>query len=205
MYNYCYATIARRKMRCLVTAGKYVNNTRAIARQLFGKRVPVAADTQQRPSYCWTITMETIFFMWFVPKCYKRVSRIPELKLWAVLLSEVTWSSWLVSESAYEEKTRRLVWNGREPGTQLIELSVDKVLHGRLWQKDLSAENWYISTILKSVCQETASGRCNTLRTLVCVCHWYMQCSSEWCIQVASNPVYTPSIVSHTPLSRNNN
>jgi hypothetical protein len=31
-------------MCCLVTAGKYVNNTRAIARQLFGKRVPAATD-----------------------------------------------------------------------------------------------------------------------------------------------------------------
>jgi hypothetical protein len=32
-------------MRCLVTAGKHVNNTRAIARQLLGKRVPAATDT----------------------------------------------------------------------------------------------------------------------------------------------------------------
>jgi hypothetical protein len=45
MYNCCYATIARRNKRCLVTAGKHVNNTWAIARQLLGKRVPVAMDT----------------------------------------------------------------------------------------------------------------------------------------------------------------
>jgi hypothetical protein len=32
-------------MRCLVTAGKHVNNTRAIARRLLGKRVPAATDT----------------------------------------------------------------------------------------------------------------------------------------------------------------
>jgi hypothetical protein len=31
-------------MRCLVTAGKHVNNTRAIARELLGKRVPAATD-----------------------------------------------------------------------------------------------------------------------------------------------------------------
>jgi hypothetical protein len=30
--------------RCLVTAGKHGNNTRAIARQLLGKRVPEAMD-----------------------------------------------------------------------------------------------------------------------------------------------------------------
>jgi hypothetical protein len=32
-------------MHCLVTAGKHINNTQAIARQLLGKRVPVATDT----------------------------------------------------------------------------------------------------------------------------------------------------------------
>jgi hypothetical protein len=46
MYNRCYATIARRKMRCLVTADKHINNTRAFARQLLGKRVPAASDAQ---------------------------------------------------------------------------------------------------------------------------------------------------------------
>jgi hypothetical protein len=34
----------RRNMRCLVTASKPINNTRAITRQLLGKRVPVAMD-----------------------------------------------------------------------------------------------------------------------------------------------------------------
>jgi hypothetical protein len=32
-------------MRCFVTAGKHVNDTWAIARQLLGKRVPPATDT----------------------------------------------------------------------------------------------------------------------------------------------------------------
>jgi hypothetical protein len=32
-------------MCCLVTAGKHVNNTCGIARQLLSKRVPVATDT----------------------------------------------------------------------------------------------------------------------------------------------------------------
>jgi hypothetical protein len=32
-------------MRCLVTAGKHVNNTWDIARQLLGKRIPAATDT----------------------------------------------------------------------------------------------------------------------------------------------------------------
>jgi hypothetical protein len=32
-------------MRCWVTAGKHVNNIRAIARQLLGKRAQAATDT----------------------------------------------------------------------------------------------------------------------------------------------------------------
>jgi hypothetical protein len=39
--------IARRNMRCLVTAAKHVNNTRVNARQLLGKRVPAAMDTHE--------------------------------------------------------------------------------------------------------------------------------------------------------------
>jgi hypothetical protein len=44
LYICCYATIARRNMRCLVTTSKYVSNTSTVARQLLGKRVPVATD-----------------------------------------------------------------------------------------------------------------------------------------------------------------
>jgi hypothetical protein len=32
-------------MRCLVTAGKHVNDIRALTRQLLRKRVPAATDT----------------------------------------------------------------------------------------------------------------------------------------------------------------
>jgi hypothetical protein len=62
-------------MRRLVTAGEHVNDIRTIARQLLGKRVPTA-------------TVEVLLFsMWFVTS---RVSRVPEWKLSAVQLSEVT-------------------------------------------------------------------------------------------------------------------
>jgi hypothetical protein len=49
--------------RSLVTAGKHVDNSRAIARQLLGKRVPVSTDTHAAVD---------VFSMWFVPKCYKQ-------------------------------------------------------------------------------------------------------------------------------------
>jgi hypothetical protein len=45
VYSCCYATIARRNLRCLVTTGKHANNTRPIARQLLGKSVPAVTDT----------------------------------------------------------------------------------------------------------------------------------------------------------------
>jgi hypothetical protein len=45
VYSCCYATTARRNTRCIVTAAKHVNNIQAIARQMFGKRVPAAANT----------------------------------------------------------------------------------------------------------------------------------------------------------------
>jgi hypothetical protein len=37
--------IVRKKMGCLVTAGKHINNTLAITRQPLGKEVPVTMNT----------------------------------------------------------------------------------------------------------------------------------------------------------------
>jgi hypothetical protein len=149
--------------------------------------------------YCWTIIMETVFSMWFVPSCYKEDSLKQQVSCWlksAVQLSEVTWSSWLVSESsvvswmsACEEKTRRLVWNGRQPGTQLVVCQLTRVLYWRLWEEDLIQGSWTIS-IGRSRLQETASGDCNRLRTLVCVGQWTLKCSSEWCIQVFNKSIH---------------
>jgi hypothetical protein len=45
VYSWCYATNSRKNMRCLVMARKHVNNIRAIARQLLGKRVLAATNT----------------------------------------------------------------------------------------------------------------------------------------------------------------
>jgi hypothetical protein len=54
----------KRERALLGKAGKHVNNTRAITRQLIGKRVP--AETNKH------VTMETVFSMWFAPKCNKK-------------------------------------------------------------------------------------------------------------------------------------
>jgi hypothetical protein len=120
----------------------------------------------------------------------------PPAELQSVVSSSVEWSDvkYLVGEwessvvswkSVCEEKTRRLVWNGRQIGTQLVELTVDKSSAQQLWQEELSAGRWRIS-LGRSRFQETASGDCNRLRTLVCVCQWSVKCSSEWCTYVVN-------------------
>jgi hypothetical protein len=70
----CYATITRGNKRCLVAAGKHVNNIRASARQLHGNEFQRQWMRMQRSRYYWTITMETVFSMWFVLRCYKQDS-----------------------------------------------------------------------------------------------------------------------------------
>jgi hypothetical protein len=86
-------------------------------------------------------------------------------------------------KSPYEEMTRRLMWNGRQPGTQLAELPW--VLHGRLWEDDQRTGRWIIF-LRRSHCQKTASGKCNKLNTLVCVGQWAVKCSTEWCVQMVN-------------------
>jgi hypothetical protein len=144
--------------------------------------------------YCWTITMKMVFSMWFMLRCYKPDS----LKQWVSCqqFSWVKWhevAGWWVREfscqfnwkSTCEEKNRWLVWNGQQPGIQLVEgWQLRRVLHGRLWQENLWAESWI--SLGRSRCQETAIGDCNRLRTLVCVCQWSIKCSSKWCIQVVN-------------------
>jgi hypothetical protein len=135
--------------------------------QQANKQTPVS---MRRLRYCWTIT-----------RCYKQDS----LKQWVSCqqFSWVKWhevTGWWVREficqfswkPTHEEKTRRLVWNGHQLGTQLVEdWQLRRVLHGWLWQEDLWAESQRIS-LGRSRCQETASGDCNRLRTLVCMCQW---------------------------------
>jgi hypothetical protein len=152
--------------------------------------------------YCSTITMGTVFSMW---RGYKQESVTLRFSCWlklaAVQLSEVRWSSWLV-----RVQLRVSLWReGYEIGVKWPPawdpvtwvVSWEAVLQGRLWQEDLSAGSWRIS-IVRSRCYETASGDCDRLRTLACVFQWSVNCSSEWRIQVVNKiqyPIHTLSIV----------
>jgi hypothetical protein len=59
--------------------------------------------------------------------------------------------------------------------------------------------NWSIST-LKIRCQEMAGGDCNRLRTIVCVCQWFVMCR-HWVMIVLVSSIWTLSIV--TPMHDN--
>jgi hypothetical protein len=59
----------------------------------------------QHSRYCWTISMETVFSIWFVPKCYKQ--------------GQLSWNSQPSIEAGSNTSTvvLRVVW-GDEKGTQ---------------------------------------------------------------------------------------
>jgi hypothetical protein len=85
----------------------------------------------------------------------------------------------------------------------LVELSVDKGSARAAVTRGLECEKLTIS-LCRSRCQETASGDCNRLRTLVRVCQWSVKWtrSSEWCMQVVNkyNSYNRYPIYSHAPL-----
>jgi hypothetical protein len=69
----------------MITAGKHANNARAIARQLLGKRAP-AAMVEVLLDY----NNGNGVFCGSCRNFISRVSRVPELELSAIQLSEVT-------------------------------------------------------------------------------------------------------------------
>jgi hypothetical protein len=77
---------------------------------------------------------------------------------WSVPRSYVedNWGDPVSWNSASKERTRRLVWNGRQPGS--CQLLVEGwVLHGRLWRQHLSKGSCRLSTA-KSRCLEGLKG-----------------------------------------------
>jgi hypothetical protein len=96
--------------------------------------------------------METAFYMWFVPKCYKQgQSSYGAEELSAVQMSEATRSSWLVSERAQlrfgsveSQPVKRRIgcWceMAASPGPHYLSCQLTRVLHGRLSQEDQSAD-----------------------------------------------------------------
>jgi hypothetical protein len=74
-----YATISRRNIRCLVTAGKYISNTRAIAKQVVGKRVPAATYTHETVEILLDYNNRNCFLCGSCRNVISRVNRVPDL------------------------------------------------------------------------------------------------------------------------------
>jgi hypothetical protein len=103
--------------------GKYfeTNNKTPVVMQRGGQHVPTITELLLKTVLCnlllgscnsLTTTMETgLFYMWFVRRSYlaRQLGRPSQFS------RVVSW------KSASEENIRRLVWNGRQPGTQLVD------------------------------------------------------------------------------------
>jgi hypothetical protein len=161
--------------------------------------------------------------MWTVRRCYEQNSLKQEVLLSSAREAEQRWHcrlyllvvSW---KSACEEKTRWLVWNGRQPATQSAEKSsVREAGKKRVSCRSAAVKRrlymWYLECIIqwdcytsfcaKILCHETASGDCNRLRILVRVRQWSVSaitsCVFTWSINPKSNP--KPRIYIFTPIS----
>jgi hypothetical protein len=114
--------------------------------------------------YCWTITMETVFSMWFVPRCYKQDSLKQQVSCWLRSCQQFSWVKWQevaggwVREFSWklacENQTRRLAWNGCQPGTQFS------------WQEFcMGLQHRGRGIAIVNICyQATASEDCNRLK-----------------------------------------
>jgi hypothetical protein len=107
-----YRLVARQR------PGNKKRNIRPIYEQRLGKHVP--AETRRTQQYSYN-GKGGVFYVVRAEKLKRRQLRQS---------SSVPVVSW---KSACEEKTRRLVWNGRQPGTQLVEgWQLSRPLQGRL-------------------------------------------------------------------------
>jgi hypothetical protein len=73
VYSSCYAVITRRHIRCFVTDGKHVNNSKSLARQLLGKWVPLEPVSKLGISNNIKIggLLDNVFSVRSVQSCYK--------------------------------------------------------------------------------------------------------------------------------------
>jgi hypothetical protein len=106
-------------------------------------------------------------------------------------MREFSWQfSW---KSTCEENTRRLVWNGRQPGTQLVvswQESCTGNCDSMIWVREAGKSPSVEAVDRERLVENVIRLR---MRTLVCACQWSLKCGSEWCIQMvnksnSSNP-----------------
>jgi hypothetical protein len=65
-----------RNMRYLVIAGKHVNSTQAVSRQLLSKQIPAATDAHATVEVLLDYNNGDLLSVRFVPKCYKQKQQV---------------------------------------------------------------------------------------------------------------------------------
>jgi hypothetical protein len=132
-----------------------------IAMQQEDKQTPVS---MQWLRYCWAITMETVFYTWSVPTCYKQDS----LKEW-VQLSEVMWSSWLVIERVQLS----VQW--------IVSLWREDEEVGDKWPQAWDPVSWGLALQWSSA-QEAVKKRlsCKSAAVKRRLYVWYLECVIQW-------------------------
>jgi hypothetical protein len=150
----------------------------------------------QRLRYCWTITVETVFSLCFMPKCYKQgqsSSRVINCQQF----SWVKWhevAGWWVREFSChlkdslwrEDKEVGVKWPPAWDPLSWVVSSVDRssaqaAVTTWAWEAE---ESLSVEAVARKRRVET-----NRLWTLICICQWsvkFVKCSSEWCIQVVN-------------------
>jgi hypothetical protein len=116
--------------------------------------------------------LEAVFSVGYAPRLYNEDTTRP-----AVSFQQFSWVKWRevvgwwvgVQLAVWSQYVKRRLGGWREMAASLGPSQLTRILHGRLWQEDLSVGSWRIS-LGRSRCQETASGDCIRLRTLVCAC-----------------------------------
>jgi hypothetical protein len=135
----------------------------SIARQLFGKHIPAATNTQQKKTSATTQrrckqAFSTIGRLRFLRcPCRRAIKRT----------KKIVWVSW-VSRC---QSARISAWELRnwiESSLRNLQLQNNGKKGIRLWKEDFMCDfTWQWDLWIR--CQETTSGECNRLKTLVCV------------------------------------
>jgi hypothetical protein len=117
----------------------------------------------------------------------QQFSWVSDVKEWGI--SVVSW------KAVCEEKTERWVWNGHQRAASY------KISAGAAVTRGPERAKLKYRPLCWNRCQETASGDCDKLRTLLCVYRGSVKCSYDLCVQVVnkSNIKSISRLQSRTP------
>jgi hypothetical protein len=157
---------------------------RPVSRQRPRNDKETTAVAMQRRGKHTSVTMELLLETVFLTRSCKGVIRKTTEATQSVLSqrseSAVHEPNCVSSSPCCKSVTRPVDMEGCEEKSCCRSAAVKRRLY--VWYLECVIQWDCYSSCVKIRCQETASGDCNTQRTLVCVCQWSANCSSEWCV-----------------------